>query len=271
MLMRPVTINGLTIQGQYIDIQNPPSPYKDFHFLQTLFGMIVECIGLGAQFLSAQEGVLAALTQVQRTVQGEVLDRSKRIELFVKRFFIENPRVEHYFSIEMDGGSSVAMKNVLNRMTPSFFEQVMGFASQELDYSAEDLSYLGVASDQGLVSARELPCFAFALLKAKVANAGEIVKNFHERHLDLFLPLVTGRLKCVQVETPEKGDLVVYIKTDKVDHVGVCVGDGKVLSKPGILMEKGFTHGIYDIYGGNCLVAYFRPPQGLTKSAAAAN
>lgn len=116
-------------------------------------------------------------------------------------------------------------------------------------FTDEDLTAFGIERAAVAVDPTTINCLSFALLKARVAEAADLIfkplRDDQPMH-QLFRNLKRWNFEPVSGD-PRSGDLVVYLNSnDKPTHVGVYLGDDRVQSKIGIANPYSHVHRIFD-------------------------
>lgn len=117
-------------------------------------------------------------------------------------------------------------------------------------FTDQDLEAFGVERGVVAVDPTTINCMSFALLKARVAEAADLIfkplRDDQPMH-QLFRNLAKWNFEPVS-GNPREGDLVVYLTDDnKPTHVGVYLGDDRVQSKIGIANPYSHVHKLFDI------------------------
>lgn len=141
-------------------------------------------------------------------------------------------------------------------------------SEHEVSFSEEELETYKIKRGINIVDPTKMSCLAFALLQSNrflpsvsgLKMQGDII--FHDSWGDRPLNNLFRFLKrwnYSSVETPQAGDLVVYLANEKPTHVGVYTQTGKVSSKLGRANPYSHEHKLFDIpphYGTK--VIFFR-------------
>jgi len=132
---------------------------------------------------------------------------------------------------------------------------------QKISFSEVDLKLFNVEKKAVKQDPQKMSCLAFALLQMKELQAKDLIFSGHnDDRLDGIMPqLINWGYRAV--ETPDEGDLVIYLINDKPVHAGVYTESGKVHSKLGRQNPYSHQHKLFDILPnlGNQVV-FFRKP-----------
>ena len=101
-----------------------------------------------------------------------------------------------------------------------------------------------------------IPCFQYALFKAGIAPDREEEGKFYgEGSIVQILPFLENRgMRITQM--PKEGDLALFFQNDKLVHMGVYMGKGKICSKEGAGVRYVCTRALDDLpsqYGDQIL------------------
>ncbi|MBX7066187.1 MAG: C40 family peptidase [Parachlamydiales bacterium] len=118
-----------------------------------------------------------------------------------------------------------------------------------VSFAGEDLAAWGLAERDVTADPATINCLSFALLKAKVIQAANLV--FKTVRDDSAMHQIFQRLNqwgYEPVRQPNAGDLVVYLdRNNKATHVGVYMGEDLVHSKIGIANPYSHEHALFAV------------------------
>lgn len=139
-----------------------------------------------------------------------------------------------------------------------------GFIQSEepVEFSEQDCKTFDIRNRECLRHPQAMSCFEFALMKAKETRAKDAI--FYEKDLPLSLEhfyIGLTQWGYQQVDTPETGDLVLYLTEAGITHAGVYLFSGKVESKFGFKMIYSYQHALTEIplIYGHSLIFMHKP------------
>ena len=119
-------------------------------------------------------------------------------------------------------------------------------SKKPISYTLEDLRLFAPGRD--IPDPKELTCYGYALLKARVLEAKDFIftSSRSDEKFDQLLDHL-GKWGYEVTENPSAGDLVVYLKDGVIQHVGIYTSSGKILSKLGIQSLYTHLHPLFDV------------------------
>jgi len=152
----------------------------------------------------------------------------------------------------------------INMSNHSYQSLGMLQSSEPVSFTDQDLTAFGLNKEDVSSEPKQMSCVAFALLQAKEKAATQLIfqKNSHMAFSEIIKNLTEWKYRSV--DTPDEGDLVVYLNIDAITHIGYFSSSGLVHSKLGSANPYSHHHKLFDVpptYGKRIL--FFRKSSAL--------
>lgn len=160
-------------------------------------------------------------------------------------FFNSKPMIQ----LSTDSDERMRLLRELKKESEKFLYQESASGSKHsaklFTVTEEELAPFGDNKLKVKINSGDFSCVQFALLKVGDIQAKELIFNNAKINMR-DIPLYLKKWNYQPVEQPQKGDLALYFNGGIFVHIGVYMGETKVLSKHGVVNPYCLEHDFFD-------------------------